>query len=168
MATTTDTLIAWLKDAHAMEQSAINILEKQSKRLEHYPRMEAKVKEHLGVTRQQADKVKACLERHGADTSTMKDLMARFTGTMNALGSSTAGDEAVKAHMADYAFEHMEIASYRILIATAKHVGDVQTQRVCEEILSQEEEMADWLGQELEETTRAYLSRSESGEPAKR
>lgn len=94
--------------------------------------------------------------------------MARFTGTMNALGSSAAGDEAVKAHLADYAFEHMEIASYRILIATTKHVGDVQTQRVCEEILSQEEEMANWLGQELEGTTQAYLDRIEAGEPAKR
>lgn len=73
MATTTDTLIAWLKDAHAMEQSAINILEKQSKRLEHYPRMEAKVKEHLEVTRHQAELVKSCLKRYDADTSTMKD-----------------------------------------------------------------------------------------------
>lgn len=168
MATTTDNLIAWLKDAHAMEQSAVSILEKQIKRIQHYPRLEAKLKEHLEVTRRQAEQVKSCLQRHNADTSTMKDLIARFTGTMNAFSSSIAGDEVVKAHMADYTFEHMEIASYRILIAAAKHVGDMQTQRVCEEILSQEEEMANWLGQELEGMTKDYLSRSEAGQPAKR
>src|SRR5215212_737178 len=122
MATATENLISWLKDAHAMEQSAISILGKQSTRLQHYPRMEAKVKEHLEVTRRQAEQVESCLKRHDTDTSATKDLMGRFTGTMNALGSSTAGDEAVKAHMADYAFEHMEIASYRILITAAKRV----------------------------------------------
>jgi ferritin-like metal-binding protein YciE len=165
---TTDTLVAWLKDAHAMEQSAISILEKQSTRLQHYPRMEAKVKEHLEVTRRQAELLEGRLQYYAADTSSVKDLMGRFTGTMNALGSSTAGDEVVKAHMADYAFEHTEIASYRILIAAAKRLNDLQTQRVCEEILSQEEEMANWLGQELEGMTQAYLDRSETGEPAKR
>jgi ferritin-like metal-binding protein YciE len=168
VATNTDTLTEWLKDAHAMEQSAINILEKQSDRLQHYPRIEAKVKEHLEVTRRQAELVKSCLEHYNADTSAMKDLMGRFSGMVNALGSSTSGDEVVKAQMADYAFEHLEIASYRILIAAAKHVGDLQTQRVCEEILSQEEEMARWLGQELEGMTQEYLSKSEIGEPAKR
>ena len=168
MATATENLINWLKDAHAMEESAISIAEKQSKRLENYPRMKAKVDEHLEVTRRQADSVTSCLERYNAGTSTTKDVMGRFTGVMNTLGSSVAGDEVMKAHMADYAFEHLEIASYRILIAAAKRVGDLQTQRVCEEILSQEEEMANWLGQELEEMTQTYLTRSEAGEPAKR
>jgi ferritin-like metal-binding protein YciE len=168
MATATENLITWLKDAHAMEQSAISIAEMQSKRLENYPRMKAKVDEHLEVTRRQADMVASRLEGLGADTSTTKDLMGRFTGVMNTLGSSVAADEAVKMHMADYAFEHLEIASYRILIAAAKHIRDLQTQRICEEILSQEEEMANWLGQELEEMTHTYLTRSEAGEPAKR
>jgi len=43
--------------------SAISILEKQSTRLQHYPRMEAKVKEHLEVTRWQAEQVESCLKR---------------------------------------------------------------------------------------------------------
>jgi ferritin-like metal-binding protein YciE len=168
MATHTDTLVAWLKDAHAMEQSAINILETQSRRLEHYPRMKAKVIEHLEVTRRQADMVHSCLRRHNADTSSIKDLMGRFTGMMSSLGSSLASDEVVKAHMADYAFEHLEIASYRMLITAAKHVGDVQTQQICEEILSQEKEMASWLEQELDGMTKDYLNKSQAGEFAKR
>jgi ferritin-like metal-binding protein YciE len=47
--------------------------------------------------------------------------------------------------IASYAFEAMEIASYRILVSTARQVGDNETARVCEEILHDEEAMADWL-----------------------
>jgi ferritin-like metal-binding protein YciE len=159
MFTITDTLISWLKDAHAMEQAAICILDMQSKRLGHYPRMEAKVVEHLEVTRRQAELVKSCLRRYDADMSVWRDFMGRYTGAMNALATSAAlGDEAVKAYVADYAFENMEIATYRILVATANFVGDYETQKVCEEILSQEQEMASWLGQELIVMTQAFLS----------
>lgn len=55
------------------------------------------------------------------------------------------GDEVVEGALASYTFEHMEIASYRILIATSQEAGDVETQRVCEEILREEEAMASWL-----------------------
>jgi ferritin-like metal-binding protein YciE len=43
------------------------------------------------------------------------------------------------------AFEAMEIASYRILIDTAREMGDEETARTCEQILREEEPMADWL-----------------------
>jgi ferritin-like metal-binding protein YciE len=165
----TDILISWLKDAHAMEQAAISILEMQSKRLRHYPRVEAKVIEHLEVTREQAKQVKSCLQRHNADTSAMKDLMGRFTGGMNALVTNAAmGDEAVKAGIADYAFENMEIVTYRTLIATANLAGDDETRKICEEILGQEQEMADWLGREMAAITHTFLGRSAIAAQAKR
>lgn len=169
MFTVTNILIPWLRDAHAIEQAAISILEMQSKRLERYPRMEAKVIEHLEVTRRQAELVKSCLQRHNADTSPLQDSMGRFVGAMNALTTSAViGDEAVKANIADYAFENMEIATYRLLIATANFVGDHETQTICEEILSQEQEMANWLGQEMIVMTRAFLNSNAVGQAARR
>jgi ferritin-like metal-binding protein YciE len=56
----------------------------------------------------------------------------------------------------------MEIASYRILIATAEECGDAETRRVCEENLAEEEAMAKWLEDNLSDVTRAYLSRDAS------
>jgi ferritin-like metal-binding protein YciE len=63
----------------------------------------------------------------------------------------------MKASIASYAFEAMEISSYRILIETADHVGDHETKRVCEQILREEEAMAEWLKQNIPMLTRRYL-----------
>jgi ferritin-like metal-binding protein YciE len=43
MAVSRENLTAWLRDAYAMENQAIEILEKQASRLEHYPELRAKV-----------------------------------------------------------------------------------------------------------------------------
>ncbi len=71
----------------------------------------------------------------------------------------TASDEIVKGAMAGYVFEHFEIASYTALIAAAKTAGDAETVRVCEEILVQEEAMADWLATHLPEVTEEFMVR---------
>src|SRR5690606_23611989 len=104
--------------------------------------------------------LKGCLDRLGAHPSIIKDL----TGKIIAFGQSVSGipvdDEVIKGAMSCYVFEHMEIASYKILISAAKAIGDVETQRVCELILAQEVAMAEWLGNNLEELTFNYLSRA--------
>jgi len=61
--------------------------------------------------------------------------------------------------MASYAFENMEIATYRILSAAAREAGDVDTARVCDEICREEEAMAGFLEERLPEITRMYLTR---------
>jgi ferritin-like metal-binding protein YciE len=79
------------------------------------------------------------------------------------------GDEVLKGSIASYAFEAMEIVSYRILVSTARQVGDNETARVCEEILRDEEAMADWLQNNIPTLTQQYLSREETpGATAKR
>jgi ferritin-like metal-binding protein YciE len=40
-------LLAWLRDAHAMEKQAEQMLSKQISRLEHYPDLRRKLEEHL-------------------------------------------------------------------------------------------------------------------------
>jgi ferritin-like metal-binding protein YciE len=56
----------------------------------------------------------------------------------------------------------MEIASYKILIAAAEKLGDVETKRVLEEIVREEEEMAKWLESRLSPVTLQYLGREET------
>jgi ferritin-like metal-binding protein YciE len=86
-----------------------------------------------------------------------------------AMSGLFVGDEIVKGSLASYTFEHMEIASYNILIAAAETVGDSETARVCRQILSEEEAMAAWLMDHLGSTTKQYLSREQiPGATAKR
>jgi ferritin-like metal-binding protein YciE len=54
-------------------------------------------------------------------------------------------------------------------VSTARQVGDSETARVCEEILHDEEAMADWLQNNIPTLTQQYLSREETpGATAKR
>ena len=51
---------------------------------------------------------------------------------------------------------------HRILIDTARRVGDEETARTCEQILQEEEAMARWLEQNLPVLTRQYLAREQT------
>jgi ferritin-like metal-binding protein YciE len=167
MAVSRDNLMAWLRDAHAMENQAIEILEKQANRLEHYPELRAKVRTHLDETHRQAERVEQCLHQLGTDTSSLKTAAGKMIGTAQQLSGLFASDEVLKSGIADYAFEHYEIASYKMLIAAAGEAGETEVQRRLEENLREEEAMAEWLGQHLPEVTRQYLHREAAGQSAK-
>lgn len=161
-------LIDWLRDAHAMEKAAIQILQRQDERLENYPEMHRKVREHLEVSRRQADQVADCIERLDGDSSTLKDLTGSFAANMNAMMNAMSSDEVVKDGIADYAFEHFEIASYRSLIAAAEAANEPEIAQICQDILQEEEAMADWLAEHLPTTTQTFLQRERADVEAKR
>lgn len=157
-----DNLLDWLRDAHAMEEQAEKMLTKTADRLENYPELKARILQHIDETRHQADLVRGCIERLGGDTSVVKDVAGKMMAMAQGMSGMFVSDEVVKASMASYAFEHMEIASYRALIAGAEVCGDAETKRVCEEILVQEEAMANWLAERLPDTVRKFLVRDET------
>lgn len=168
MTTREDRLLQWLRDAHAMEKQAETMLSAQASRIESYPELKAKIEEHLAETRRQADMLESCIERRGGDTSTLKDLMGKFAAMGQGLGGAMVDDEVVKGSMASYTFEHMEIAAYKVLIATAEACGDQETAAVCQRILNEEMAMAAWLGENLAPVTSRFLSLDASGGDAKR
>lgn len=166
---TEDNLMDWLRDAHAMEEQAEKMLSTTAERLEHYPELKARIEQHLEETRRQAQLVRSCIERRGGDTSAIKDAGAKMMAMAQGMSGMFVSDEVVKASLASYAFEHMEIASYRALIAAATVCGDMETKRICEEILPQEEAMANWLAERLPATVQTFLTRDEApNTPAKR
>lgn len=168
MTETSDRLIQWLRDAHAMEEQAETMLKAQASRLENYPELRQRIEQHVSETQSQARRLEECIGRLGSDTSSMKDTAGKMTAMMQGMGGVFAGDEVVKGAMAGYTFEHFEISSYTVLIAAAEAAGDQQTASICREILSEEQAMADWLREHLPNVTRQYLQREETGGPAKR
>jgi len=162
MASAEDNLNDWLRDAHAMEQQAETMLGTTASRLENYPTLKARLESHREETREQARLVKSCIDRRGAGTSAVKDIAGKVTATAQGLSGLFVSDEVVKAAMASYVFEHMEIASYRSLIAAADAVGDTETSAICKQILQQEEAMAAWLSEQLPQVTRQFLQLTET------
>src|SRR5690606_15565023 len=90
----------WTRDAHAMEEQAITMLEGQAGRLENYPRLEARIRQHLEETRQQAARLTEYLDRRGTDTSTLKDLGGKLTAMGQAMSGMFASDEVMKGSLA--------------------------------------------------------------------
>jgi ferritin-like metal-binding protein YciE len=162
MASAKERLVQWLRDAHAMEEQAEQMLSSQAKRLENYPALRDQIERHLQETRRHAERVQGCIERQGSSKSAIKDMAGKIVAVGQGLSGLFVGDEVVKGSLADYTFEHMEIASYKILIGAAEEVGDSETKRVCQEILREEEAMASWLEQNLPSLTREYLKREQT------
>jgi ferritin-like metal-binding protein YciE len=161
MARIEERLLQWLRDAHAMEKQSEQMLSGLADRIKSYPQLKHKIEEHERQTRDQAQRIEGCIKRLGGDTSLLKDAAAKFIAVGQGFTGLFVGDEVVKASLASYTFEHMEIASYEILIAAAQEFGDRKTVKVCEEILAEEEEMAEWLLENIHPVIREYLNREE-------
>lgn len=162
MPTSDETFMSWLRDAHAMEEQAEQVLSSLARRIDDYPELKSQIERHLEVTRKQGERLRGCIERRKGAPSAVKGTMARMLGVAQGLSGLFVGDEVVKGMLATYTFEHMEIASYRILVAAAGKVGDSETKKVLEEILREEEEMAKWLEQHFDPITLQFLGREDT------
>jgi ferritin-like metal-binding protein YciE len=162
MATHEENLLDWLRDAHAMEQQAEKMLSAQSERLEHYPELKARIDQHLQETLGQKEALERRIKELGSSPSMLKDLGGKLMAFGQAVGGMTMSDEVVKGAMSGYVFENIEIATYTVIIAAAKAAGDLETARVAEQILPQEQAMASWLLERLPDITTAFLARSEA------
>jgi ferritin-like metal-binding protein YciE len=142
-------LIAWLNDAHAMEEGLMQVLEKQVSETAEMPEMQGRIKTHLEETKRHAELVRSCLARYDTEPSGAKDLLAKVTSAMNGFGMSLTSDAMVKNVHSSYAAEHFEIASYLVIRAAAAKLKDTETVTVCDAIISEEEAMAAWLHDQI-------------------
>ena len=156
-------LMQWLRDAHAMERQAETMLSGMESRIEHYPHLRKRIAQHLKETQHQAQRLEDAIGRRGGSTSAIKDSLASLTTMAQGLMTGMAGDEVMKGLLAGYTFEHYEIGSYRILVAAAAALGDIETTRILRENLREEEDMAQWLSSSIDPLTAEYLEREAQG-----
>lgn len=150
------TLISWLNDAYAMETALIPILENHAKDARAFPAIEAKDREHAAQTRQQAERIKGCLERLGEQPSKVKTALGSLFGHLQAPATGLFGDELIKNFLMDYATENFEIACYEALSIAADQLGEPEIAAVCREIQQEEQQMADWIRNNLPGVVREY------------
>lgn len=160
-------LVHWLRDAYAMEQQAIEMLEKQADRIKHYPEVKERIARHAEETKSQAERLEECLESLGEDTSAIKTGMGKMVGTAQALSGLFVGDEIIKGSVAGYVFEHYEIGNYKVLISAAREAGEDRIAEVCGDILQEEEDMAMWMEKHLPMVTQEFLGKDQAGQEAK-
>lgn len=159
-----DIYVTGLRNAHALETQAVQLLSRQVERLENYPAMEQRMREHIEESRNQAARIEQILDRLGTSHSAFKDAVTGFMGNVAALGHTLAQDEVVKNTFANFAFEHFEIASYRALLEMADAAGDGQAPALLRQSLDEEVRMAQWIDQHLPETIRTYMRLESTGQ----
>jgi ferritin-like metal-binding protein YciE len=134
-------LISYLTDVHSLEQNAIAQLQTGAQQAGE-PALRAAFEEHLAETQEHERLVSECLSSYGESPSTVKDLAQKGSAAITGLAAKAAPDTTGKLAIQAYAFEHMEIASYRMLSVVAERAGDQRTLEVAQRILAQEQEAA--------------------------
>ncbi len=172
MSTTTDAArelyITGLRNQHAVEHQAIELLERQLGRLENYPEMAERMRTHLAESQEQARRIEELLGALDSTHSAIKDTMMGIVGNLAAMAHAPAPDEVIKNTLANYAFEHFEIAAYRSLQALAELAGHGGSETALRQSLREEEAMAAWIEAHIVPTTRRFVARRAAGETAGR
>ena len=154
-------LIVGLRNAHAMENQAQELLERQIGRTDDFPEVKQRLQDHLRETLTQKKRLEAALKEMDSSPSAIKDAVLSFGANVAAMGHAIAGDEIIKNTLANHAFENYEIAAYKSLIALCQQGnvrGFVTELRAS---LAEEERMAKWVSDNVEKVTLQYL-RTES------
>lgn len=137
-------IVKYLTDVHSTEENAISQLRTGADAVED-PRLATVLRDHLAETEQHERLIRQRLEQLDASPSGLKDAaqkgVAAVTGAIAGAAPDTTGKIAIQA----YSFEHLEIASYRMLRTVADRAGDHETARIAERILHEEEAAAEKL-----------------------
>jgi ferritin-like metal-binding protein YciE len=158
-----DLLVAGLRNAHGMEVQARELMQRQCERLGEYPQVQARLRQHLAETIQQLHRLDKCLDACGETASAIKDALMSAFGNLTAMGYAAADDEILKNTFANEAFERYEIAAYKSLLALCAQAGLDGLQEPLRQSLAEEQRMAAWLDDHVEEVTLSYLAKKAAG-----
>jgi ferritin-like metal-binding protein YciE len=146
----------YLADAHAIEQQAIQLLER-APGLSGDTTLNQLYEDHLSETREHAELVQDRLKELGGSTNALKDAAMKL-GALN-WGGFFAGhpDTPGKLCAFTYAFEYLEVASYELLKRVARRAGDETTAKLAERIVTEERTAAERLAGMFDEAVNAAL-----------
>jgi UDP-glucose 4-epimerase len=136
------TLLAYLRDVHALEGQAEKLLKASAKRVDD-EHLEGAFREHLAETRRHRERIAGLLEERGAGPSLVKDAMLKAGGANLSAFFGAEPDATTKLAGFAFAFEHLEVAAYELLARVAARAGDEAVVTAAEEILIEERRAAE-------------------------
>ena len=163
-ATLTDQLIKYLTDAHAIETQALAQL-RTAPDIAGEPQLARLFDQHLAETERHEHLVRERLEAHGAGPSRLKEAVMKAGGVGFALFASSQPDTPGKLVAHAYSYEHLELASYELLMRVAHRAGDEETANAARAIGDQEAAMAQRLADNFDRAAEASLRAKRSVDP---
>jgi ferritin-like metal-binding protein YciE len=133
-----DLLPKYLADAHAVEEQAVQLLERAPSLVDD-PALAAIFQDHLAETRDHAELIEARIAALGGDgPNRLQDAVLRLGALNWGLFFQSHPDTPGKLAAFAYAFEHLEIGGYELLKRVASRAGDGETVAAADTILGQE------------------------------
>jgi ferritin-like metal-binding protein YciE len=158
--------VTGLQNAHAVEQQALSLIDRQLDRLTRYPEIAERLSSHRLETEDQVRRLEDILGSLGERPSGLKDMALGLIGNLAALGNVMAADEVLKNQLVNAAFENFEVASYTSLIALGEAGGFPTASELLRETLREEVAMAAWVQDSLPALTLKYAGLRAGGHGA--
>jgi ferritin-like metal-binding protein YciE len=167
MATTLDEqLTKYLGDAHSIEEQAL-VQMRLAPRIAHDPALASIFREHRAQTEEHELRTRERLEARGASPSRLKEAVMKAGGVGFAMFASSQPDTPGKLVAHAYSYEHLELASYELLMRVAQRAGDEETANAARAIGDQEAAMAQRLADNFDRAAEASLRAKRSVDPAR-
>ena len=145
-----------LNEAHALEMQAIKLLDKGDE-IAGDGELAEICRSHREQSRDHAARLESRLAALESGESKTKDAALALGGLNWSFFFQAQSDTPAKLAAFVYAFEHLKIGGYQLLLRTASRAGDAETKRLCEELLLEEREMAERTAGTFDSAARATL-----------
>jgi ferritin-like metal-binding protein YciE len=150
-------LVKYLADAHSIEEQALQQL-RGAPDAARDPELAEIFRRHLAETEGHERVMRERLEAHGERSSTLKDLLMRVGGAGFLLFAWAQPDTPGKLVAHAYSYEHLELASYELLIRVAEHAADSETVEAAQRIRDEERAMGERLAASFDRAVEASLA----------
>lgn len=150
-------LVKYLADAHSIEEQALQQL-RGAPDAARDPELAQIFRQHLAETQGHESAMRERLEAHGEGSSTLKDLLMRVGGAGFLLFARAQPDTPGKLVAHAYSYEHLELASYELLIRVAERASDSETVAAAQRIRDEERAMAERLAASFDRAVEASLA----------
>jgi ferritin-like metal-binding protein YciE len=145
MANTLDEqLTKYLTDAHSIESQALAQM-RTAPDIAGDPALAEAFARHLEETEEHERLIAERLEARGGSPNAVKEAVMSLGGKGFILFARSQPDTSGKLVAHAYSYEHLELASYELLIRVAERAGDAETVAVARRIRDQEQAMANRL-----------------------
>jgi ferritin-like metal-binding protein YciE len=155
-------LVKYLRDAHALEAQALQLLE-TGPRIAELQSLADAFHEHLDQTREHQRLVDERLSAHGSRPSRFQAGAMRVSALNLGTFFKAQPDTPAKLAGFAYAFEALEIGAYELLARIARRAGDDETVAVAERIIPEERAAAETVARTWDAAAGLGLSQTVAG-----
>jgi ferritin-like metal-binding protein YciE len=149
-------LVSYMTDAHAIEEQSVKLLDRGAD-LAGVPALATTYAQHRAETLEHSRQIEAELDRHDVTPSRVKDAALRLGALNWGLFFQAQPDTPAKLAAFAYAFEHLEIAAYELLLRVARRAGDTEVEGLAGHIIGEEQAAAEKIWNLLDEALQASL-----------